>query len=114
MHPLTWETRIPSDMCSPSWETHIPSDMCSPTWGTCIPSDMCSPAWEDVSLVICVPPTGKGFKIEENSQTFQGLVQKFKDFSRKNGIQGLFKTVRTLEVSINVKVVNEYTTLNCA
>ena len=31
------------------------------------------------------------FKVEENSRTFQGLVQKFKDFSRKNGIQGLFK-----------------------
>ena len=26
----------------------------------------------------------------------QGLAQKFKDFSRKNGIQGLFKTVRVL------------------
>ena len=26
----------------------------------------------------------------------QGLVQKFKDFSRKNGIQGLFKAVQTL------------------
>ena len=24
-------------------------------------------------------------------QALQGLVQKFKDFSRKNGIQGLFK-----------------------
>ena len=24
-------------------------------------------------------------------KTFQGLAQKFKDFSRKNGIQGLFK-----------------------
>ena len=31
------------------------------------------------------------FKVEENSTTFQGLAQKFKDFSRKNGIQGLFK-----------------------
>ena len=31
------------------------------------------------------------FKVEENSRTFQGLTQKFKDFSRKNGIQGLFK-----------------------
>ena len=30
------------------------------------------------------------FKDEENSSTFQGLAQKFKDFSRKNGIQGLF------------------------
>ena len=36
------------------------------------------------------------FKVEENSTTFLGLAQKFKDFSRKNGIQGLFKTVRTL------------------
>ena len=31
------------------------------------------------------------FKFEENSRTIQGLTQKFKDFSRKNGIQGLFK-----------------------
>ena len=31
------------------------------------------------------------FKVEENSRTFQGLAQKFKDLSRKNGIQGLFK-----------------------
>ena len=31
------------------------------------------------------------FKVEENSRTFQGLTQKFKDFSRKNGFQGLFK-----------------------
>ena len=31
------------------------------------------------------------FKVEENSRTFQGLVQKFTDLSRKNGIQGLFK-----------------------
>ena len=31
------------------------------------------------------------FKVEENSRTFQGLTQKFKDFSRKNGIQRLFK-----------------------
>ena len=31
------------------------------------------------------------FKVEENSRTFQGLAQNFKDFSRKNGIQGLFK-----------------------
>ena len=30
------------------------------------------------------------FKVEENSRTFQRLAQKFKDFSRKNGIQGLF------------------------
>ena len=37
------------------------------------------------------------FKFDENSRTFQGLAQKFKDFSRKNGIQGLFKTVQTLK-----------------
>jgi len=33
------------------------------------------------------------FKVEENSRTLQRLAQKFKDFSRKNGIQGLFKNV---------------------
>ena len=27
------------------------------------------------------------FKGEEKSRTFQGLAQKFKDFSRKNGIK---------------------------
>ena len=43
---LTLETRIPSDMQSPTWETHIPSDMCFPTWETHMPSDMCSPTWE--------------------------------------------------------------------
>ena len=26
------------------------------------------------------------FKVEQNSRTFQGLAQKFKDFSKKNGI----------------------------
>ena len=31
------------------------------------------------------------FKVEENSRTFEGLAQKFKDFSRKNEIQGIFK-----------------------
>ena len=31
------------------------------------------------------------FKVEENSRTFQGLAQTFKDLGRKNGIQGLFK-----------------------
>ena len=36
------------------------------------------------------------FKVEENSRTFQGLAQNFIDFSRKNGIQRLFKTVQTL------------------
>ena len=33
------------------------------------------------------------FKVEEKSRTFQGHAQKFKDLSKKNGIQGLFKTV---------------------
>ena len=33
------------------------------------------------------------FKVEENSRTFHGLAQKFRDFSNKNGIQGLFKTM---------------------
>ena len=37
------------------------------------------------------------FKVEENSSSFQGLAQKFKDFSRTSPkIQGLFKTVWTL------------------
>ena len=36
------------------------------------------------------------FKVEENSRTFQGLAQTFKDFSRKNGIQGLFKNFSRL------------------
>ena len=31
------------------------------------------------------------FKVEENLRTFHGLAQKFKYFSRKNGIHGLFK-----------------------
>ena len=31
------------------------------------------------------------FEVEENSRTFEGLAQKFKDFSRKNEIQGIFK-----------------------
>ena len=31
------------------------------------------------------------FKVEENSSNFQRLAQTFKDFSKKNGIQGLFK-----------------------
>ena len=46
MHSPTWETHIPSDMCFPTWERHIPSHMCSPTWETRIPNDMCSPTWE--------------------------------------------------------------------
>ena len=37
------------------------------------------------------------FKVEQNSRTFQGLAQKFKDFSRTfPKIQGLFKTLRPL------------------
>ena len=44
--PVTWETHIPSDMCSPTWKTSIPSDMCFPTRETHITSDMCSPTWE--------------------------------------------------------------------
>ena len=37
------------------------------------------------------------FKDEENSRTFQGLAQKFKEFLRTSSkIQGLFKTVQTL------------------
>ena len=36
-------------------------------------------------------------KKQKYSRTFQGLAQKFKDFSRTSPkIQGLFKTVRTL------------------
>ena len=42
-------------------------------------------------------------KVEENSRTFEGLAQKFMDFSKKNGIQGLFKTVRTLYYSMPSK-----------
>ena len=52
-------------------------------------------------------------KVEENSRTFQGLTQKFKDLSRKKmefkdfsrtptKIQGLFKTVRTLDNVLSV------------
>ena len=45
------------------------------------------------------------FKVEENARTFQGLAQKFKDFSRKNGIQGLFKDLhrhfRTFQDCVN-------------
>ena len=44
--PVTWETLISTDMCSPTLETHIPSDMFPPTWETRIPSDMCSPTLE--------------------------------------------------------------------
>ena len=105
-------------MCSPSWETHIASDMCFPTgkhvslviYVFCV-----LPPGKQIFLVICVSPTGKGFKVDENSQTFQGLGQKCKDFLRSlPKIQGLFKTVQTLEVSLYVKVVNEYTSLICA
>ena len=31
------------------------------------------------------------FKVKENSRTFEGLAETFKDFSRKNEIQGIFK-----------------------
>ena len=79
----TWETHIPSDMCSPTRNhislvicvprpgkhislvicvppgKHIPSDMCSRTWETHIPSDMCSPRGKHISLVRCVPLPGK-------------------------------------------------------
>ena len=34
---------------------------------------------------------GTSLKVEENLRTFQGLAQKFKDFSRKNAIQGRLK-----------------------
>ena len=67
--PVSWETQIPSDMCSPTWKTHIPSDMCSPTLEkhipsamssptreTHIPSDMCSPTKEThITSDICSP-----------------------------------------------------------
>ena len=39
----TWETHIPSDVCSLTWETHVTRDMCFLGRGTQIPSDMCSP-----------------------------------------------------------------------
>ena len=39
------------------------------------------------------------FKVEENSRTFEGLAQKFKDFSSKSEFQGLFETVQTLSYS---------------
>ena len=29
--PVTWETHTPTDMRSPTFETRIPSDKCSPT-----------------------------------------------------------------------------------
>ena len=52
----TWETRIPGVMCSPTWETHIPSDMCSPTWKTHISSDICSSTWETrIPCDMCSP-----------------------------------------------------------
>ena len=31
------------------------------------------------------------FKVEENSRTFQGLTQEFKDFPSKSEIQGLLR-----------------------
>ena len=36
------------------------------------------------------------FTVEENSRTFQGLTQEFKDFPSKSEIQGRFENVRTL------------------
>ena len=39
------------------------------------------------------------FKVEENSRTFQGLTQEFKDFPSKSEIQGLLENVRTLSYS---------------
>ena len=52
------------------------------------------------------------FKAEENSRTFQGLTQKFKDFEGKMEfkdvlrpspkIQGLFKTVQTLPMPLEL------------
>ena len=44
------------------------------------------------------------FKVEEISRTIQGLAQKLKDSSWKNGIQGLFKTVQTLSWATAVKL----------
>ena len=35
-------------------------------------------------------------KLRTFLRTFQGLAQTFKDFTRKNGIHGVFKTVQTL------------------
>ena len=44
------------------------------------------------------------FKVEENSRTFQGLTQTFKDFSRTPPeIQGLFMTVQTLSPTPNIR-----------
>ena len=50
---------IYKNMSSPTWETHIPSDICSPAQEylsllICIPLP-----GKHVSLVICVPPPGK-------------------------------------------------------
>ena len=61
--------------------------MCSPSWETHIASDMCFPTWE---------------------------TRIASDLRSLPKIQGLFKTVQTLEVSLYVKVVNEYTSLICA
>ena len=70
--PVTWETHIPTDMCSLAWETHIPSDMCSlpgkhislvicvPPPGESISLVICvTPPRKHISQVICVPPPGK-------------------------------------------------------
>ena len=72
MSSLTCETRIPSDMCSPTQKTNIRdmrfstcetyslSGVFSPTWETHIFSDMCFPIQEThVSLVTCVLLPGK-------------------------------------------------------
>ena len=54
--PVTWETHIPSDMCSLTLETHIPSAMCSPTKETHIASDMCSPTRQTrITSDMCSP-----------------------------------------------------------
>ena len=51
------------------------------------------------------------FKVEENSRTFEGLAQKFKDFSRKNEIQGLLKDLhRNLRTSQGLHL--KFTLLN--
>ena len=44
------------------------------------------------------------FKVEENSRTFQGLTQEFKDFPSKSEIQGLFENVRTAELQQRTKI----------
>ena len=79
-----WETRIPSDMCSPTWETRIPSDMCSLTWETRTPSDMFSPTQEmhiccDVCIVLIMEEMIKTTSLTSffYRPLFYGLVQQF-------------------------------------